>query len=113
LPDSAFAFVESGGTKDAEGKTVPRRLRHFPIKNAQGKYDPAHVRNALARIAQGARFSSEARPKVLAAAKALGIEVSDDSRSRSLGEGFGMAVDRIRNERRRERLLEELAKISR
>lgn len=52
LPDSAFLHVESGGSKDSEGKTVPRSLRHFPVKDANGNVDLAHVRNALARIPQ-------------------------------------------------------------
>jgi len=52
LPDSAFLYVESGGKKDEEGKTVPRTLRHFPYKDASGKVDLPHLRNAIARIPQ-------------------------------------------------------------
>ena len=70
LPDSAFAYIEPGGTKDAEGKTTPRSLRHFPI------HDAGHVRAALSRIGQGARFGPQALPKVRAAAKRFGIEVA-------------------------------------
>lgn len=51
LPDSAFLFVESGD-KDEEGKTKPRSLRHFPYKDASGKVDLPHLRNAIARIPQ-------------------------------------------------------------
>ena len=32
LPDSDFAYIEPGGKKDGEGKTVPRSLRHFQIE---------------------------------------------------------------------------------
>src|ERR1019366_7807151 len=66
LPDSDFAYIEPGGTKDSSGKTVPRSLRHFPINDA------AHVRNALAQLAKSP-FEDKARPKVEAAAKKLGI----------------------------------------
>jgi len=52
LPDSAFLHIESGGKKDAEGKTVPRGLRHFPYKDDQGKIDLPHLRNAIARLPQ-------------------------------------------------------------
>ena len=52
LPDSAFLYVEPGGKKDESGKTVPRTKRHFPVKHADGSPDPAHIRNALARIPQ-------------------------------------------------------------
>lgn len=52
LPDSAFLYIESGGTKDSEGKTVPRSLRHFPVKDAEGNVDMPHLRNAMARISQ-------------------------------------------------------------
>lgn len=88
LPDSDFAFIESGGTKDSSGKTIPRSKRHFPI------HDSAHVRNALSRIGQGAQFGDQALPKVKAAAKKFGIDAGDDS-PRSYSEGASMtAVER-------------------
>lgn len=49
LPDSAFLYVEDG-EKDSDGKTTPRTKRHFPYKDANGKVDLPHLRNALARI---------------------------------------------------------------
>src|SRR5690348_8374488 len=52
LPDSSFLYVEAGGSKDADGKTTPRSLRHFPYKDASGSVDMPHLRNALSRIAQ-------------------------------------------------------------
>lgn len=52
LPDSSFLYVESGGTKDSEGKTTPRSLRHFPVKDSSGSIDLPHLRNAIARIPQ-------------------------------------------------------------
>lgn len=77
LPDSDFAYIEPGGKKDASGKTIPRSLRHFPI------HDAAHVRNALARASQSP-FGDKAMPKIRAAAKRLGVDVSDgDSNSRA------------------------------
>jgi hypothetical protein len=54
LPDSAFAYIEDGGKKDDQGKTVPRSLRHLPYKNAQGEIDHDHLVNALARVKQSA-----------------------------------------------------------
>lgn len=79
LPDSSFAYIEPGGEKDKEGKTTPRRLRHFPYKD--GKPDPAHVRNALARIPQSTvseEVKAAALRKVRAAVKDLGIEMSSE-----------------------------------
>lgn len=76
LPDSAFAYIEPGGHKDDEGKTVPRSLRHFPI------HDAAHVRNALARAPQSP-FGEKAMPAIRAAAKKFGIDVADDAASRA------------------------------
>src|SRR5579875_3499686 len=72
LPDSAFAYIEPGGHKDEEGKTVPRSKRHFPLKNKNGELDPAHVRNALARAPQSP-FGRRAMAKIRAAARKLGI----------------------------------------
>src|SRR5262245_40219735 len=67
LPDSSFAYIEPGGTKDETGRTVPRSKRHYPI------HDAAHVRNALSRIGQGSEFADEAMPAVRRAAKKMGI----------------------------------------
>ena len=52
LPDASFMFIESGGEKAEDGKTTPRSLRHFPIKDADGNIDLPHLRNAIARIPQ-------------------------------------------------------------
>ncbi len=77
LPDDAFAYVEAGGQKDEQGKTVPRSLRHLPYKNAQGNLDADHVRNALARLDQteiSAEAKAQALKKLCAAAGELKIE---------------------------------------
>jgi len=77
LPDSAFAYIEAGGEKDAEGKTTPRSKRHLPFRNADGSLDADHVRNALARLDQtaiGSEAKGEAKKKLCAAAKELQIE---------------------------------------
>jgi len=76
LPDSAFAYIEPGGEKDDQGKTVPRSKRHFPI------HDAAHVRNALARAPQSP-FGDKAMSKIRAAAKKFGIGMGDDDADRS------------------------------
>lgn len=52
LPDSAFAYIEPGGTKDSEGKTSPRSMRHLPYRKKDGSVDLPHLRNALARVDQ-------------------------------------------------------------
>ena len=76
LPDDAFAYIEPGGSKDSEGKTVPRSLRHFPV------HDKAHAANALSRAPQSP-FGEKAMPKIRAAAKKFGIQMSDSDNGRS------------------------------
>lgn len=78
LPDGAFLFVESGGKKDSDGKTVPRSLRHFPYKGPDGKIDLPHLRNAIARIPQSgisaakkASLQAKARRLLGGASKAM------------------------------------------
>lgn len=85
LPDSAFAYIEPGGTKDESGKTTPRSKRHFPV------HDKAHADNAAARIAQGAEFGDKALPKVKAAQRKFGSN-SDDTSKSQIAEG-GTTVD--------------------
>jgi hypothetical protein len=79
LPDSAFAYIEPG--HQVNGKT-PDKFRHFPV------HDAAHARNALARIAQGARFGAQAKAKVMAAAKKFGVHHDADDTGRSLESMF-------------------------
>lgn len=86
LPPSSFAYCEPG-----DGAVSTRC--HFPIRDRNGKADPAHVRNAMARLS-GSAFESQARPKVEAAAKELGIGMMkatllDDDAFRLLAIPFG------------------------
>ncbi len=69
LPDSAFLYVEPG-EKDSRGRTTPRAKRHFPYRDAAGKVDLPHLRNALARIPQ-AEVSPAAKRAALAKARRL------------------------------------------
>src|SRR5665213_2393004 len=62
LPDSSFAYVEDG-EKDEDGKTTPRSKRHLPYKDADGKADLPHVRNALARLDQ-TQIPEESKPAI-------------------------------------------------
>lgn len=70
LPDSAFLYIAPGGEKDSEGKTSPRSLRYFPVRDADGKIDSAHVRNALSRIPQ-AKVPSGVKEAAAAKARRL------------------------------------------
>lgn len=80
LPDSAFLIVESGGKKDAEGKTEPRSLRHFPVRDKDGNVDLAHLRNALARIPQS-NLSAELKAEATKKAQALLKKHGGDSKA--------------------------------
>lgn len=82
LPDSSFAYVEPG-EKDESGKTTPRSKRHLPYKDKDGKIDPAHVRNALARLSQtniSAEAKIKAKNKLIIAAKKVGIQIDSESK---------------------------------
>lgn len=52
LPDSAFLYVAPGGQLDDEGKTVPRSLRHFQYRAADGALDAEALTVALTEIPQ-------------------------------------------------------------
>ena len=81
LPDSSFAFIESGGEKDEDGKTKPRSLRHLPFKDAEGNINKAHLNNALGRLAQtdlSDEAKAAAKKKLCAAVKTWNNKHSDD-----------------------------------
>ncbi|MEW6424984.1 MAG: phage protease [Bacillota bacterium] len=83
LPDKCFAYIEPGGRKDEEGKTVLRTLRHLPYRDKDGKIDLPHLRNALARLPQ-TNLSTEAKRKakevLIAAAKEAGLPSYEDQK---------------------------------
>lgn len=87
LPDSSFLYIEPGGKKDETNRTTPRALRHFPVKDASGKVDVPHARNAIARIPQSnapgldagkkQRLQDEARRMLEGAQKVLDVVKAD------------------------------------
>jgi len=91
LPDDAFLYVEDGGEKDDAGKTVPRSLRHFPVRNAAGNVDLPHLRNALSRIPQSS-LPESVRDAAAARARALLAEATEETK------GDGVATDERREE---------------
>src|ERR1051325_10544965 len=87
LPDSSFAWIEPGGQKE-DGKTSPRSKRHLPFKDKSGTPDKEHVQNALARLNQTdipAAAKASAKRKLLAAAKQLGMETSEETQKDAMG----------------------------
>jgi HK97 family phage prohead protease len=88
LPDSAFLYVQSGGSRDETGRTVPRSNRHFPYKGKDGAVDLPHLRNAIARIPQSnAPGLDDAKKKRLQARARLLLERASgqDGKTLSLG----------------------------
>lgn len=81
LPDSSFLYVEPGGKKDDQDKTTPRSLRHFPYKDANGKIDLDHLRDAASRIPQSS-LPASLRDKLQRKAEKLIAAQHDDSSKR-------------------------------
>jgi hypothetical protein len=94
LPDSCFGYIEPGGSKDGEGKTVPRSLRHFPYKDASGKIDLPHLTNALGRAPQSP-FGDKAMPKLKAAAKSAGVGQAAESFKQNIHEAIPLSEGQI------------------
>jgi HK97 family phage prohead protease len=90
LPDSSFLYIEDGGDKDSEGKTTPRSLRHFPVKDDSGAVDMAHLRNALSRIPQSdlpqsVKDSATAKAqRMMDASKSVDVTDKEPVRTRSV-----------------------------
>lgn len=93
LPDSAFAVIDAGGTKDEEGKTVPRSLRHFPHHDASGALDLPHLRNAMSRAPQSpAGEKAMAHLMRHARAEGMGTGKTDDAHDPVWAEGVAPAL---------------------
>ncbi len=93
LPDSSFLYIADGGKKDSDGKTVPRSLRKLPYKDANGKVDLPHLRNAISRLAQSATDIPESVKKSLLA-KARKI-LSENSKESHSAEEIKMTEDEL------------------
>jgi len=96
LPDSAFFYIEPGEKKDSDGKTIPRSLRHFPYKDASGKVDVIHVRNALSRIPQST-VSQEAKNMATGSAKKVLANINKELTNEYLMKGveYVMTIEEI------------------
>lgn len=84
LPDSSFMHIESGGTKDSNGKTTPRSLRHFPYKDASGKVDKIHLEK-IVQLAPKSNLPQSVKDDVAARAKKL---LGDSNQNYSEGGDF-------------------------
>lgn len=83
LADTAFLYIEPGGSKDEGDRTTPRSLRHFPYRNDTGDVDLVHVRDAIGRIAQS-KLPANVKARVQAKAEGLlGERRLDESVSRN------------------------------
>ena len=99
LPDGAFALVKTVG-KDKTGES--KKLRALPYKDAGGKVDADHLRNALARWNQVKGFSSEEKAGALkrlrSAAGKAGIKTKDkkgEAQGESLNQDSVTLVNKI------------------
>ncbi len=96
LPDSSFLFVEDGGSKDGEGKTTPRSLRHFPYRDANGKVDLDHLRDAIGRIPQSSLPKAKRDALQVKAEKLLAAQHDKASkRVAKAGESTVVATDEV------------------
>lgn len=78
LPDSAFLHIEENVLK-ADGETA--RVRYFPVRDASGAVDIAHVKAAVRQIEVSESLSAETKTVLLDQAKRLlsGSDTSEKS----------------------------------
>jgi len=86
LPDSAFAFIEQGGTKDDGGLTTPRTKRHFVHHAADGSVDESLLESALHEAEASPHGSNEVlghlmRHALKADVKLWAVDRTDDTHS--------------------------------
>src|SRR6266702_1108975 len=88
LPDSAFAYVAPGGTKDASGRTEPRDQRYLPHHDETGELDADLVEQcpaALDNTSFGpADAHDEAKAHLRDHADALGLYFPEETSGRDL-----------------------------
>jgi hypothetical protein len=50
LPDGSFLWVQEGGEKDDDWRTIPRALRHWPVRDDDWQIDMERLRAALPEV---------------------------------------------------------------
>ncbi len=81
LPNSSFLYIKPDcGENDADGKMKPRSCRMFPVKDADGNPDLAHVRNAIARATQS-NLPEEVQTKIQKQAQRMLITEKEDEKA--------------------------------
>ena len=107
LPDSAFLLIEEGGEKE-DGKTTPRALRHFPVRNSSGEVDLPHLRNALARIPQST-ISASLKARALERAHSLAKEHEVGEAAEEAAAIKSKEAEKMADEKKAEEFVAQLA----
>lgn len=81
LPDSAFLYIAPDGEKGDDGRTTPRSLRYFPYRDAAGKVDLPHLRNAIAQAPK-----ASLSPDIIAKVQAQGRKILEGEREEDMAE---------------------------
>ena len=97
LPDSAFLYIAPGGEKDDDGRTTPRSLRYFPVRDEKGQIDLPHLRNAIAQ-APKANLS----PEIISKVQAEGRKMLEGTREEAMDD-----YDKVDEEMKRARSMED------
>ena len=97
LPDSAFLYIAPGGEKDDDGRTTPRSLRYFPVRDEKGQIDLPHLRNAIAQ-APKANLS----PEIISKVQAEGRKMLEGIREEKMDD-----YDKVDEEMKRARSMED------
>lgn len=87
LPDSAFAYIEPGGTKDESGRTFPRGLRHLAYRDEAGDVDVDRLKAAIAAV-PGTALPKLTQEKVAARLEKVlkSVEPDAETRRRPIGD---------------------------
>lgn len=82
LPDSAFLYVAPGGRKDKSGRTAPRSMRHFQVRDAAGNVDAKAVKSALKKIPKSSAPGLTAERKRNLAERAARLLAESDPKTK-------------------------------
>lgn len=77
LDDSAFLHIAPGGTKDADGRTVPRSKRFFPVKDDHGKIDIPLLKTAIEK-APNSSLPAKVKKSIQTKAKKMLIQAKKE-----------------------------------
>jgi hypothetical protein len=79
LGDSAFLHIAKGGRKDTQGKTTPRELRMYAVRDANGTFSVSQLQKACAKAPKDKTLGAMEKAAIVRKARDIMKRIGDSA----------------------------------